>query len=120
MIRRRLVALFMLGTLALGVGAGHLLGRDAAADEEKGSEDILQLLQRFNGILTLVKYNYVDELESEADRMEADIIGRLFCSEMDGMDKLLLRDLVQHISGISDRAENVGDRLRIIVAKRSL
>lgn len=62
----------------------------------------------------------IDELESEADRMEADIIGRLFSSEMDGIDKLLLRDLVKHIGSISDRAENVGDRLRIVVAKRSL
>ncbi len=55
----------MMSSLALGLGAGHLLGRDAVADENDGSEDIFESLQRFNGILALVKHNYVDELEAE-------------------------------------------------------
>ena len=37
---------------------------------------------------------------------------------MDGFDKILLRDTVKSIAQISDRAENVGDRIRIIAAKR--
>lgn len=60
----------------------------------------------------------VDELESEADNLEVILIEQVFSSDMDGFDKLLLRDLIKHIAQISDRAENVGDRIRIIVAKR--
>jgi len=60
----------------------------------------------------------VDELESIADGVEENLIEQIFTSEIDGADKLLLRDLVKHIAEISDRAENVGDRIRIIVAKR--
>jgi predicted phosphate transport protein (TIGR00153 family) len=62
----------------------------------------------------------IDELESEADLAENMLIEHIFSSDMDGFNKILLRDLVQHIAAISDRAENVGDRIRLIVAKRSI
>lgn len=62
----------------------------------------------------------VDELESEADRIEALIIGRIFTSEMESLDKILVRDLVKSIASISDKAENTGDRIRITIAKRSV
>jgi len=60
----------------------------------------------------------VDELESEADHLEASLVEGIFAGEMPGFDKILLRDLVRNISAITDRAENAGDRIRIIVAKR--
>ncbi|MCD4831281.1 MAG: TIGR00153 family protein [Anaerohalosphaeraceae bacterium] len=62
----------------------------------------------------------IDELESEADRIEASLIEKIFSTQPDSIDKLLLRDLVKNIAGISDRAENAGDRIRIIIAKRSV
>ncbi len=62
----------------------------------------------------------VDRLESEADIIEADMIEKIFSSDMDGTEKILLRDLIKHVAQISDRAENVGDRIRIIVAKRRI
>jgi uncharacterized protein len=62
----------------------------------------------------------IDELESEADRLDAAIIVKVFSSNMDNLDKILVRDMVKLISGISDRAENVGDRIRIAAAKRSI
>ncbi|MCD4824444.1 MAG: DUF47 family protein [Phycisphaerae bacterium] len=63
----------------------------------------------------------IDELESEGDRIDAELIERLFSDDdIDGFDKIILRDLVKQISQISDRAENVGDRIRIIVAKRGI
>ncbi len=63
----------------------------------------------------------VDELESEADRMEAILIERIFSDDaIDGFQKIILRDMVNAIGVICDRAENAGDRIRIIVAKRSL
>ena len=63
----------------------------------------------------------VDELESAADHIEADLIEKIFSStDLDGTGKILLRDLVVKMSSLSDRAENAGDRIRIIVAKRSI
>ncbi|HDY65678.1 MAG TPA: DUF47 family protein [Phycisphaerae bacterium] len=62
----------------------------------------------------------IDELESDGDTIEGKLIEKIFTSNMDGFEKILLRDLVKQISQISDRAENVGDRIRIIVAKRSI
>lgn len=60
----------------------------------------------------------IDELESEADHLENSIIKQIFSCEMDGFDKIMLRDTVKQIAAITDRAENVGDQIRIIVAKR--
>ena len=60
----------------------------------------------------------VDELESEADQLEETIIREIFDSKLDGFEKILLRDIVNQIATVSDRAENAGDRIRIIVAKR--
>ncbi len=65
MTHKRTVMVFSACALAIGLVAGHMVWRDAQAGEQGRPEDLLQLLQRFNGILTLVKYNYVDELESE-------------------------------------------------------
>jgi predicted phosphate transport protein (TIGR00153 family) len=62
----------------------------------------------------------IDESESESDRLESELIDRIFTSRIDGTHKILLRDLVQHLAEISDKAENVGDRIRIICSKRSL
>lgn len=62
----------------------------------------------------------VDELESDGDRCEAALIEKLFSSSRDGFEKILLRDLVLHIGKIADRSENVGDRIRILVAKRRI
>jgi uncharacterized protein len=60
----------------------------------------------------------IDELESQADGIEAALLQRIFSSDLDTLGKMQMRELVQSIADISDRAENVGDRLRIIVAKR--
>ena len=60
----------------------------------------------------------IDELESEADHLEEAIIKQIFSSNMDGFEKIMLRDTVKQIAAVSDRSENVGDRIRIIVAKR--
>ena len=62
----------------------------------------------------------IDKLESEADTIEEKLIDRIFTSDESDLQKILLRDLVQHLSGIADRAETVGDRIRIMVAKRSI
>ncbi|MDC0358410.1 TIGR00153 family protein [Oligoflexia bacterium] len=61
----------------------------------------------------------VDELESKADHIEQNLTERIFSSDIDGVEKILLRDLIEAMGTVSDRAENAGDRIRIYVAKRS-
>lgn len=60
----------------------------------------------------------VDELETEADIVEGNIIERIFSSEMDGFDKIVLQNLVEGLGAVCDRAENAADHILIMVAKR--
>ena len=63
----------------------------------------------------------IDQLESEADGIEGELMQQIFSdSGIETLEKLLLRELVDHISQIADKSEAVGDRVRIIVAKRAL
>jgi uncharacterized protein len=62
----------------------------------------------------------VDELESEADRIEATLIEQVFSEKNNNISTIVFRDFIKCVAQISDRAENVGDRIRIIVAKRTI
>lgn len=62
----------------------------------------------------------VDELETEADTVEGNIIERIFSSEMDGFDKIILQNLIVGLGAICDRAENAADHVLIMVAKRKV
>ncbi|MCK5114564.1 MAG: DUF47 family protein [Phycisphaerae bacterium] len=62
----------------------------------------------------------VDELETEADGIEGGIVERIFLSDMDGFEKIILRDLIRTLGGICDRAENAADHILIMVAKRKV
>ena len=77
------------------------------------SEKIFQHLIRATAIT-----GRIDELESEADRIEMALLEQIFSSDWKDLDKILLRDLVRSASAICDKAETAGDRMRIIVAKR--
>lgn len=60
----------------------------------------------------------IDKEESASDRLERDIIRRIFSSDLDIGNKILLKELVIEIGEISDLSEVVGDRLNITAAKR--
>ncbi len=61
----------------------------------------------------------IDAKESEADRLEAELVRMIFADDtIPDLQKILLRDMVKQIAAISDRAENAGDRIRVIVVKR--
>ena len=62
----------------------------------------------------------IDEIESEVDALESELVERIFDSDMEGWQKILLRDLVARIASLSDSAEAVGEHIRIMVAKRTL
>lgn len=60
----------------------------------------------------------VDKRESASDRMERDVIRKIFSSNYDIGQKILLKDLIIEIGNISDMSEEVTDRLNIVAAKR--
>jgi len=60
----------------------------------------------------------VSELESRSDEAEHSLISNIFRSDMPTADKILLRDLVEALGSIADRAEDASDRVRIIAVKR--
>jgi hypothetical protein len=62
----------------------------------------------------------IDELESEVDRGQNELIERIFDADIDGFDKLQLREMVDRLARPSDRAENVADHLAVILAKRDI
>ena len=62
----------------------------------------------------------IDELETEADRIESGLKEAVFAADLDGVQKILLRDLIGVIADLCDRAETVGDRIGITVAKRGI
>ncbi|MDO9465600.1 MAG: TIGR00153 family protein [bacterium] len=62
--------------------------------------------------------NEIDKKESSSDSMERDLIRKLFGSDIDIGEKILLKELIIEIGSISDRAEDTADRLNIMAVKR--
>ncbi len=62
----------------------------------------------------------VDAKESESDKLEGLLIREVFASELDGCEKIQLRELIQRLGDISDSAENVAGRLEIISLKKRI
>jgi uncharacterized protein Yka (UPF0111/DUF47 family) len=73
-----------------------------------------------NPRVTLHSTKNVDEKESESDRVERDLLCRIFESDMELAEKLLLKDLVLMIGNISDRAEAAADRIGLVAIKRQI
>ncbi|MBI9017234.1 MAG: DUF47 family protein [Phycisphaerae bacterium] len=74
-----------------------------------------------NYTAAVVPVGKVDELESQADHIQDHIIEIIFSNpDIKDFDKIMLRDLINYIANITDRCENVGDRIRVIAAKRSV
>ncbi len=62
----------------------------------------------------------VDAKESESDRVERTLLRDIFDSDMDMGTKLLLKDLALLFGEVSDRAEEVADRVAITAIKRQI
>jgi predicted phosphate transport protein (TIGR00153 family) len=62
----------------------------------------------------------IDDKESESDRVERELIERIFSSAMEKVDKILLREIVEKVGGISDQSQVVADRLTLAVIKRRI
>jgi predicted phosphate transport protein (TIGR00153 family) len=60
----------------------------------------------------------IDAKESECDHAERDIIAKIFTMDMDKAEKILLKELIVEFGTLTDRAENVSDRLTLLSVKR--
>jgi len=61
-----------------------------------------------------------DQLESQGDSIEKRIIVRIFESDWDPLQKILLRDLTQKMGDIADSAVQVCRQINLIVIKRQV
>jgi len=61
---------------------------------------------------------HVEELEETIDEEEFALRASLYAMDIDGYDKIILNDLVEKIGDISDAAEDVSDRIVIMMSKR--
>ncbi|RME19534.1 MAG: TIGR00153 family protein [Deltaproteobacteria bacterium] len=70
---------------------------------------------------TLHATKEVDETESESDRLEREVIKKIFRrDDLSPGGKMLLKELVLLIGKISDRAETAADRIGIVAIKRQI
>ncbi len=85
-------------------------------------KDITTAIERLFQDISRVKDTSlsVDKKESDSDAIERELIRAMFSSNMDIGEKILLKELVIEIGNISDRAEDVSDRLSIIAVKRPI
>lgn len=60
----------------------------------------------------------IDRQESASDRLEREMIRKLFASELDIGQKILHKELIIEAGNISDFSEIVADKLNIITVKR--
>jgi len=78
-------------------------------------EAIVNLFQKHDKIEELTRK--IDQFESFCDHIERRIITRIFRSEIDCGEKVLLKQLILQIGDITDIAENVSDRITIASVK---
>jgi len=60
----------------------------------------------------------IDAKESECDHAEQDTIEKIFSMDIEKADKILLKEFIIEMGNLTDRAEDVSDRLTILSVKR--
>lgn len=61
----------------------------------------------------------IDKTESRCDFFERGALKQLFeLDDVKGLDKVAIREIVLLIAGLTDLAENIGDRMLVVAAKR--
>ena len=69
---------------------------------------------------TLERIHQVNLEEEEVDREEWELARVIFKSNLELAHKMLLRELIEKISTISDKAEDASDKLEILLIKRRI
>ena len=62
----------------------------------------------------------IEKLEGEVDRIEREALKTIFTMEIELAHKLQLRDFIELVVELSDRAEDLSDRIDVMVAERRL
>jgi predicted phosphate transport protein (TIGR00153 family) len=60
----------------------------------------------------------IDAKETECDHAEQDTIAKIFTMDIDKADKILLKEFIIELGNLTDRAEDVSDRLTLLSVKR--
>jgi len=60
----------------------------------------------------------IENMESEVDHLEREAIKKLFRMDIDLARKIHVRDFIEVLVELSDRAEDLSDRIEIMVAQR--
>jgi predicted phosphate transport protein (TIGR00153 family) len=60
----------------------------------------------------------IDVKETECDHAEQDTIEKIFTMDIDKADKILLKEFIIELGNLTDRAEDVSDRLTLLSVKR--
>ncbi len=94
--------------------------RQLAEVNSQTMRDIAQAVQAvFGNIKEVRKFTAeVGIKERTSDAIERDLIRKVFRGAAPVGEKILLKELVIEMGNISDRAEDAGDRLNVIAAKR--
>jgi len=59
----------------------------------------------------------IDAKETECDHVEQDTISKIFTMDIDKADKILLKEFIIELGNLTDRAEDISDRLTILSVK---
>jgi len=79
-------------------------------------EAATNLISRKGGIHKLA--DEIDVKETECDHAEQDTIEKIFTMDIDKAEKILLKEFIIELGNLTDRAEDVSDRLTILSVKR--
>ena len=79
-------------------------------------EAATKLLSRNGDIYKLA--DEIDAKETECDHAEQDTIEKIFEMDIEKADKILLKEFIIELGNLTDRAEDVSDRLTILSVKR--
>jgi len=60
----------------------------------------------------------IDAKETECDHAEQDTIEKIFTMDIDKAEKILLKEFIIELGNLTDRAEDVSDRLTLLSVKR--
>jgi predicted phosphate transport protein (TIGR00153 family) len=63
--------------------------------------------------------NKLDDIESDTDNLQAEIRGKIFAIENDlpPVEVIFLYLIIQSTGDVADRAQNVGSRLQLMLAR---
>jgi predicted phosphate transport protein (TIGR00153 family) len=93
----------------------ELLGASLEACELM-SQQVEDLFKRNGQIKELV--SIIDEKESQCDKIERRLISTIFESDLDGFQKLQLKELVIYLGEISDHVDVISKQINIMNLKR--